>query len=699
VTAYSASKWQLWRDHRVLVIAAALALGALLTFWTEGEIEVTDGFFYDAALALLPGSRETTSSPVVVIAIDQQSLASPQFAAIPRVFLSPHLAELLEGLAEAGAKAVGIDVVLSFAASRSAHVDPSFDQPLIAALAKRRDQTILARTVRTPVAAPFVAALFDPSRDAGREEPAAIAYAELSPSADGVQRRVLQELKTVDGVTLPTLAAALARLAGASPPSTPLMLAPRAPIETLPTYSFAQVLSCLKDDPEQAAQLFRGKIALIGSTLPEEDRKRAPDRFMRLTSQTAVTPLDRGPCGLPRLGPSDPESGTIPGVHVHAATVEGLISGRLAVPFDYRVRLASAVGLAAVGAGIALLFPPLWAVFALLIGLLLTFIGSMLLLDVHLWVPPSVPMLSMFVAVIEGQVIRFYVVERRRRRVERAFGHYLAPTIVDALAEEEEGLELGGQVRQATIMFADLTGFTAASEVLQPSSLMALTNRYFEVIVAAIEAHAGYVDKFVGDSVMAIWGAPAKSDDHAQKATAAALEIIRKVAQLRRSGQAAAAADFAVKIGIGTGRVIVGNVGARHRLNYSALGEAVNVAARLEKACAEYGCPIVVDDTTAKLAQKSYLMCEIDSTVLRGKSLPMSIFDVVAEHSTATLAQQQYVSLYGEALRNFRAGAFGDAARIWSSLSTHPGCGTNRLVPAVMGSRAAVNGGLPAANS
>ncbi|MEO8676894.1 MAG: CHASE2 domain-containing protein, partial [Casimicrobiaceae bacterium] len=293
-----------WRDYRITVVALALATAFALAHFTNGEIELTDGLIYDAALAVAPGRDPGADSKVVVIAIDQGSLGPGRFGAVPRVFLGPYFAVLIDGLFASGAKAVGFDVIFGFAASRSEHVDAGFDRPLIDALAKHRDRTVLARTARTPVADPFMAAMFDPARDDGRDESRNIAYAELSPSSDGVQRWVAARLEAEDAGDLPTFAAVLAEVAGArSMPPEMRLLKPAAPIESLPTYAFADVLACIEHDPKGAAQVFRDKIVVIGSTLPEEDRKRSADRFMRWPSSGPERSATSG-CNLKRLGRS-----------------------------------------------------------------------------------------------------------------------------------------------------------------------------------------------------------------------------------------------------------------------------------------------------------------------------------------------------------------------------------------------------------
>src|SRR5262249_10597872 len=158
------------------------------------------------------------------------------------------------------------------------------------------------------------------------------------------------------------------------------------------------------------------------------------------------------------------------------------------------------------------------------------------------------------VALVVAYIVRFLVEERRRRRVQNAFGHYIAPAIVDQLVDSEAPLRLGGEEREVTIMFADLSGFPALSGQVGSAELMAVTNSYLAIIVEAVEASGGYVDKFIGDAVMGVWGAPAANPDHAAAAAHAALAAVRGVMHAKAEADAEGRPGYAVKIGLNSGR-------------------------------------------------------------------------------------------------------------------------------------------------
>jgi class 3 adenylate cyclase/CHASE2 domain-containing sensor protein len=672
------------RRYREIVILAALVAAATLAGVTGGRVELVDGFLYDLALALVPFRSAPTPSNVVVVAVDEKSLASDTLASTPRVFFGPYYAELVDGLFQGGAKAVGFDIIFSYSATRFAAIEPSYDDALLASLAKYRDRVVLARTATTPVAAPFVAAVFDPNRDAGRDEPLSVAYSELVPSEDGVQRWIYSSYAAADGTRLPTLAARLSEIAGGPGNSPPFLLAPPAPLESLPTYAIADVLSCIKSNPQSAKEAFAGKVVLIGSNLAEEDRKRGPDRFLKWPSSVKRDLVD---CGLQALGPSAPDSDSVPGVHIHAAAVNSLLGQTGIAPVPTRAQIVAAMSAAVICASLGLFLSPVVAVGAFIGFLIALFATSVIGLGIGVWLPVAVPTVAGLAALLGGQLARFFVQDRRRRRIETAFGCYLAPQIVGQLSEEGSDLKLGGEVREITVMFADLSNFTAISDTMQPTELMELTNRYFKVIVGVIDEMGGYVDKFIGDSVMAMWGAPASAQDSAARAVASAFLIDQRVSDFN-SAASGDSAKFGVKIGISSGPAIVGNVGTPRRLSYTALGSTVNLAERLEKVCSTFGCCIVVNSTTMEALKDEYLFCELDAVRLKGKRNPVPAYEAIAPIRTATPEQLAYVARYSAALQCYRRGEVDTAVSIWTALDLAITQRKGTSAPAVMAQRA-----------
>jgi adenylate cyclase len=675
------------RRYRELVLFGALVAGAALAVVTDGRVELVDGLVYDVALALAPARAPAPPPRVAVIAIDERSLASKLLESTPRVFFSPYYAELLQGLYQAGATAVGFDIIFSYGASRFAAIERNYDDRLLSELTLHRDRVVLARTASTTVAEPYVAAVFDPVADNGREEPRAIAYSELVPSEDGVQRWVYPEYLASDGARLPTLAARLAEIAGTRGRSERFLLAPVAPLESIPTYALADVLDCMRTHPDAIKSAFAGKVVLVGSNLAEEDRKRAPDRFLRWPMLPSSTD-SAGACNLVALGPSAPDSDSVPGVHIHAAAVDSLLSGTGVTLVRTPVLVMVATAAAVICSAFGLFLSPVVAVGALVGFLVVLFVASVGIVTTGQWLPIAVPAVAALLALLGGQLARFLAEDRRRQRLESAFGCYLAPAIVSQLADAETDLKLGGEEREITVMFADLNNFTTISDTMGPAELMELTNRYFKVIVDVIDEMGGYVDKFIGDSVMALFGAPAGVPNAQACALQSALLIQQRVQKLKASGAGKDLAGFDVKVGISSGRAIVGNVGAPRRLSYTALGATVNLAARLEKVCTAFGCSIVVDAATMSVLPERYLFCELDSVTLKGLRLPVAVYEAIAPIESATPEQRDYVARYQAALHCYRTGETGRAAELWLQLTAASWHGAGISPASVMAKRA-----------
>jgi class 3 adenylate cyclase len=332
---------------------------------------------------------------------------------------------------------------------------------------------------------------------------------------------------------------------------------------------------------------------------------------------------------------------------------------------------------------------------------LLAFAGfglALVLLPFGWWFPLMVPMIAAVTSMVLAYVVRLLVEERRRRRVQEAFGHYLAPSIVDRLSEHEAELRLGGERREVTVMFADLSGFTALSGKVAPEELMELTNGYLGLIVDAVETTGGYVDKFIGDAVMALWGAPLPDPDHAASAARAALRARASVMQAKAAADQRGEPGYMVKIGLNTGSAVVGNVGAARRYNYTAIGETVNVAARLEGLPEEYGCSIVVGPSTVAAIADRFLLCELDWVRVKGKDDAFAVYELICERSTASPAERAYPLRYQAALERYRAGDFAAAQEFWRCLAEQGNHGGAARSPArVMANRSAELAAAPPA--
>lgn len=308
---------------------------------------------------------------------------------------------------------------------------------------------------------------------------------------------------------------------------------------------------------------------------------------------------------------------------------------------------------------------------------------SMGLLAGYYWLPISSSVVAAFIALGLSWPARYLVEERRRTVLQRAFGYYLAPSIVERLSSAETLPALGGEEREVTVMFADLSGFTELSGRVTPQELVRQTNRALAAIAEEIDREGGYVDKFIGDAVMALWGAPTELQRHGERAVKAALAIVERISLQLGRPDGKFSGGFRVKIGIATGVAIVGNMGGRSRLSYTAIGEIVNLAARFESVPSDYGCSIVVGESTAQAISDAYVPCELDRVIVKGKKEPVSIYEPFVRSADV----DRYVAGYSKALAAYRQRHFEEAAVVWRSVD-YPG--RSKVLRANMDSKAAL---------
>ncbi len=253
---------------------------------------------------------------------------------------------------------------------------------------------------------------------------------------------------------------------------------------------------------------------------------------------------------------------------------------------------------------------------------------------------PSYPFVGLTLLYLALVFFRFLTTERAKRQIRRAFGYYVAPTLLSEIEKNGDSLKLGGDVRHITVLFSDMRGFASLSERVAPDRILSILNTLFGALGAEIVGRLGTIDKFIGDAIMAFWNAPVDVPDHERKALRAAARHARKLAELNKADafqlRATKASVEALGIGIGlcSGEALVGNMGPETRFDYSALGDTVNVASRVESACKEVGYDILCADPTAA-AGTDYALLEAGALALKGKADRVGIYLVVGDDTLA----------------------------------------------------------------
>jgi adenylate cyclase len=329
----------------------------------------------------------------------------------------------------------------------------------------------------------------------------------------------------------------------------------------------------------------------------------------------------------------------VPGVSLHAQMVEQVLSGHFLSRPDWANGL-EILSIAMLSSLLVILTIFVSPAIALACGLAITglaLVASWLAFSLGgLLFDPLAPIVMGSITHFAATSYRFLVTDRERRAIRRAFGQYLSPSLLYRIEHTRNALRLGGDDRLLTVMFVDVRNFTEISERLPPTAVVKFLNTLLDALSRHVTANEGTLDKFIGDSIMAFWNAPVDVADHPAKAVRAALAMRDTIARLNESDAFGFGAGQQVRIGVGihTGVACVGNMGAESRFNYSAVGDAVNVAARIESACKTVNFDILASDDTAKSLPGCALL-DAGSLELRGKSARTRIYAVVGDERVA----------------------------------------------------------------
>ncbi len=362
-----------------------------------------------------------------------------------------------------------------------------------------------------------------------------------------------------------------------------------------------------------------------------------------------------------------PVDAAVPGIDIQAQVVEHLLTAKFLQRPDYAVALEEFVVIA-LGLMLALVLPRVAARASGAIGFVtiaLVLLGGWAAYQyLNIFLDPSYPALVMGILTAGITFYTYHTAEAQRSQIRSAFGQYLAPTLVEQLAQSPDKLVLGGEEREMTILFSDVRGFTSISELYKedPHGLTSLMNRLLTPLTNAIVDHNGTIDKYIGDAVMAFWNAPLSVPDHERDACAAALAMIDRLELLNRERQAEAASagqrflPLRIGIGINTGRCVVGNLGSDLRFNYSVLGDPVNVASRLEGQTKFYGVPIILGSTTAEKVKEQFALLDLDLIAVKGKTEPQTIYALLGREQIAADSRfQELRKLYSTMLYCYRS--------------------------------------------
>jgi adenylate cyclase len=456
----------------------------------------------------------------------------------------------------------------------------------------------------------------------------------IRPERDGIIRRVPMIMQA-QGQTMPSLTFEMLRVATGS--GTILIKAEKAGIKSIG-------IKGLQIPTDHNGQLWvhyaRNDASIYVPAINVLDKTVAPDMIagkLVLIGTSAV--------GLNDIK-TTPVSRAMPGVEIHAQVLESALTGAVISQPIYGIAIEFTTAL--LFGLLVIVFAPsfgpvtlvaLGAVFAsALIGTSWYFYAQhRLLID---FTYPLLSTTAIYLTLIFSSFVRE---QQQRKQIRGQFAQYMSPVLVEQLANSPEKLVLGGEEREMTVMFSDVRGFTSISESYKhdPQGLIALMNRFLTPLTDVIIEQKGYIDKYMGDAIMAFWNAPLDDTQHEINACEAAIQMLEKIDVVNKQREQEAAEGghiyipLNVGVGLNTGIGVVGNMGSDLKKNYSVLGDSVNLASRLEGQTKEYGFPIIIGSKTAMAVKERFAILELDFIMVKGKTEPEVIYAIAGREDTA----------------------------------------------------------------
>jgi adenylate cyclase len=484
-----------------------------------------------------------------------------------------------------------------------------------------------------------------------------------NPDQDGIYRR-LRPFSLFDGQVIPTLGLG-AYLASSS--NRVISLAASSfsvDAHSLPLDSDGRVILHFRGPSQthktvNVAAVIESELSLLEGKPPILDPTFFKDTYV-LFGFTAPGLFDL------KSSPVDP---VYPGVEVHATFLDNLLAADFMRDAPAAQVTVWMILLAVVGAVATRLGRSAWQnVLVMVILLPLPFLLGLYAYTRGTWLPIIPPLGALAPALIGALVVNFATEGRQKRFIKGAFKQYLSPVVIEELVLHPERLKLGGETRDLSIFFSDVRGFTSIAEHLTPQQLTTLLNDYLTAMTDIIYKHGGTVDKYEGDAIIAFWNAPLAQPDHALRAVQAALECQVKLAELRPVFSRQVQSELHQRIGLNSGPVVVGNMGSRQRFNYTFLGDAGNLASRLEGINKQFGTSILISESTRNRLGDALPVREISRVQVVGRKEAVRVFEPLSE---AMAKQSELLGTFSLALKSYYAGQFDEAINLFASIEAH----------------------------
>jgi adenylate cyclase len=650
---------------RGLIIGAAVfALAVVLHLFHF--FDVWEWKTWDLRLRLF-SSPSQASDDIVIFLVDQNSLDVYEQQGVSWPWPRAMYSYILEFCRQGGAKAVFLDFVFS----ESSFYGPEDDQTLGEAMAASGNVFIpisLSKTGKdieesslpllkkfflspTPVLSKVALPMKSVSLPVERllRSAQGVGNSTFVQDKDGIFRR-LPLLFSLDGSLLPSIPLALAKFLDQdlNPADVPLDPSNQMVIRyygkkgTYASYSIAAIINSFAQlqegkQPQVFPEEFRGKTVLMGGSAP----------------------------GILDLRPT-PFSPVCPGVEILATALDNLVHRdfvRTASIPAFFLFLALLSFITSAGASV---LKKIWMTVPFAVFCLGLPAGAAYLAYVSgYWLEFVAPVFVVVIAFTSAMVLNYSIEGRQKRFIKSAFRYYLSPDVIERVLENPSLLRLGGDKRMISSFFSDVAGFTSISEALSPEGLVNLLNEYLSEMTDIILSSGGTLDKYEGDAIIAFWNAPLDQPDHALRACRAALECQKRLGELSPQFTKNYGHELSMRIGVNSGPAVVGNMGSHSRFDYTAMGDTINLASRLEGACKQYGIPILVGESTYLMAKDVILAREVDLIRVVGKSKPERVYQVLGEKNQSSPEMLERVENFHLALDFYRKRKWDEALELF----------------------------------
>ena len=408
------------------------------------------------------------------------------------------------------------------------------------------------------------------------------------------------------------------------------------PAKTFPHYSISDIIA-----GRLSPELIKGKIVIVGATA------------------TGIYDL--------RVTPFSP---VYPGVELHATVVENILQGNFLEQSAWTTFI-DICGIIVFGMIIGIAIPRLKALQGILLVMVLLggFVAgnTLIFAKYNTWLNMVYPVLTMMTIYLVITVYRYFTEEREKKKIRGAFQYYLTASVINELLKDPTKLKLGGDKKDLTVMFSDIRGFTTISEKLTPEELVHLLNEYLTAMTDIVFKYEGLLDKYIGDAIMAVFGAPVDQPDHALRSCRTALEMMATLKGLQQKWAAEGRPFVDIGVGINSGDMVVGNMGSNMRFDYTVMGDNVNLSSRLEGINKEYGTHIVISEFTYEVVKEEVFCRELDAVRVKGKKLPVKIYELICERKDAA-EHEEYIGRFHAGLAHYKAAHWDEGIAAFKSV-------------------------------